>query len=267
MSILHDYEKFREKIGEEKYRQLETYMEFHPDVVLSDLLYNKEAWDDCMKWIEETPDYIKENEPVYLVIQNYKGICEHNFLGTKEEIPAHEARANVTYDIHICRSEGDLIRFLAGSFNDVERMREDEDWYYNFDRVLCGQRGLEIANLYADKSEQKILKKLMKNQGFYDGGRELTVGEGPRKVGFEILESIGTLEEYDTGWKKELNLISWNGLQPKYDIREWSPDHTQMTRGITLTLKQMETLCESMVKREKTRSETPEPSRESEFER
>ena len=267
MSILQDYEKFREEIGEEKYRQLETYMEFHPNVVLSDLLYNKEAWDACMKWIKKTPDYIKENEPIYLVIQNYKGICEHNFLGTKDEIPTHDVSANITYDIRICKSEGELISFLEGSFNDVGRLKEDEDWYYNYDRELCGQVGLEIANLYAEKSEEKVLKKLMKNHGFYNGGKVRDEEDKKRQIRYEILEPIGILQEYDTGWKKEVNIVSWNGNPPKYDIREWSADHTKMSKGITLTSEQMEKLCESMMKKERTSIESLDYSRKSEFER
>lgn len=51
---------------------------------------------------------------------------------------------------------------------------------------------------------------------------------------FEIKEKIGVLSESSKGWKKELNLVSWNGGAPKYDIREWSPDHEKMGKGITL---------------------------------
>ena len=52
---------------------------------------------------------------------------------------------------------------------------------------------------------------------------------------FEIKEEIGVLSESNKRWKKELNLISWNGGAPKYDIREWSPDHEKMGKGVTLT--------------------------------
>ncbi len=40
------------------------------------------------------------------------------------------------------------------------------------------------------------------------------------EVKFEIIESVGVLSESPKGWKKELNLISWNDKEPKYDIRE-----------------------------------------------
>lgn len=54
-------------------------------------------------------------------------------------------------------------------------------------------------------------------------------------IKFEITEHLGTLGENARGWSKEVNLVSWNGREPKYDIREWSPDHTRMGKGITLT--------------------------------
>ena len=56
------------------------------------------------------------------------------------------------------------------------------------------------------------------------------------EVKYEIKKEIGVLSENDkSGWKKELNVISWNGAAPKYDIRDWAPDHQKMGKGITLT--------------------------------
>ena len=51
----------------------------------------------------------------------------------------------------------------------------------------------------------------------------------------EIVKHIGVIREYPTGWKKELNLVSWNGGGVKYDIRDWDPLHEHMSRGVTLT--------------------------------
>ena len=51
----------------------------------------------------------------------------------------------------------------------------------------------------------------------------------------EIVEKIAVLSESSKGWTKELNLISWNDREPKYDIREWSPDHSKLGKGITLS--------------------------------
>ena len=59
--------------------------------------------------------------------------------------------------------------------------------------------------------------------------------EENRKVEFEIKAFLGVLTNRKDGWKKELNLVSWNGQNPpKFDIRDWSDDHTRMSRGITL---------------------------------
>lgn len=52
---------------------------------------------------------------------------------------------------------------------------------------------------------------------------------------YEILEEVAVLSENARGWHKELNLISWNGRPPKFDLREWAPDHEKMGKGITLT--------------------------------
>ena len=52
---------------------------------------------------------------------------------------------------------------------------------------------------------------------------------------YEIVKHIGVLSESSKGWTKELNVISWNGANPKYDIRDWAPDHEKMGKGITLT--------------------------------
>lgn len=61
-------------------------------------------------------------------------------------------------------------------------------------------------------------------------------------IKFDIIEEIGILSENSKGWKKELNLISWNGAAPKYDIRDWSPGHEKMGKGITLTKEEMFTI-------------------------
>lgn len=52
---------------------------------------------------------------------------------------------------------------------------------------------------------------------------------------YDIKETIGAISENSRGWSKELNLISWNDREPKYDIRDWAPDHEKMGKGITLT--------------------------------
>ena len=54
-------------------------------------------------------------------------------------------------------------------------------------------------------------------------------------IKYEIKEELGTLSENAKGWTKELNLISWNDAAPKYDIRDWAPEHEKMGKGITLT--------------------------------
>lgn len=55
------------------------------------------------------------------------------------------------------------------------------------------------------------------------------------EIKYEIKKEIGVISEGSRGWTKELNLVSWNGAAPKYDLRDWSPDHEKMGKGVTLT--------------------------------
>jgi len=61
-------------------------------------------------------------------------------------------------------------------------------------------------------------------------------------IKYEITRHIGVLSESAKGWKKELNLISWNDRDPKYDIREWAPEREKMGKGITLSMEEASNL-------------------------
>ena len=62
------------------------------------------------------------------------------------------------------------------------------------------------------------------------------------KFTYEIIETVAILSEGSNGWKKELNLISWNNREPKYDIRDWAPEHKKMGKGITLSKEELAAL-------------------------
>ena len=61
---------------------------------------------------------------------------------------------------------------------------------------------------------------------------------------YEIVKHIGVISAGTGGWTKELNLISWNGKDPKYDIRDWAPDKEKMGKGVTLTAEDAKSLLE-----------------------
>ena len=65
---------------------------------------------------------------------------------------------------------------------------------------------------------------------------------------FEIINQIGVISTSASGWNVELNRVSWNGNEPKYDVRPWSPDHTKMGKGITLSEEELVTLSELLTK-------------------
>ena len=57
----------------------------------------------------------------------------------------------------------------------------------------------------------------------------------PKEIKFDIIKEIGVLSESAKGWRKELNFVSWNEGEPKYDLRDWDPEHEKMGKGVTLT--------------------------------
>jgi hypothetical protein len=63
-------------------------------------------------------------------------------------------------------------------------------------------------------------------------------------ITFDIVKHYGVLSEETGGWKKEINLVSWNNRNPKIDIRDWAPGHEKMGKGITLTREEAEKLVE-----------------------
>lgn len=65
-------------------------------------------------------------------------------------------------------------------------------------------------------------------------------------IKYEIIKELAVLSEGSKGWQKELNLVSWNDREPKYDIREWAPDHSKMGKGVTLSTEEFEKLKEAL---------------------
>ncbi|MGL9867172.1 YdbC family protein [Enterococcus faecium] len=63
-----------------------------------------------------------------------------------------------------------------------------------------------------------------------------------QEFSYEIVEEIAILSENNKGWRKELNLVSWNDRPPKFDLRDWAPDHEKMGKGLTLTNEEFEQL-------------------------
>lgn len=61
---------------------------------------------------------------------------------------------------------------------------------------------------------------------------------------YEIVENIGILSESDKGWKKEINIVKWGDFSPKYDIRDWSEDHSRMGKGLTFSKEELTKLKE-----------------------
>jgi len=69
-----------------------------------------------------------------------------------------------------------------------------------------------------------------------------------QELKFEIINEIGTISTSASGWNLELNRVSWNGKEPKYDLRSWSPDHSKMGKGVTLSEEELIALADLLNK-------------------
>ena len=73
-------------------------------------------------------------------------------------------------------------------------------------------------------------------------------GQGMKEIQYEIVKEIAVLSASDRGYTKEINLISWNGKEPKYDIRSFSPNREKCGKGITLNADEAAALLEALQK-------------------
>ena len=69
-----------------------------------------------------------------------------------------------------------------------------------------------------------------------------------REIQYEIVKEIAVLSTGDSGYTKEINLISWNGKEPKYDIRSCSPNREKCGKGITLNADEAAALLKALQK-------------------
>ena len=69
-----------------------------------------------------------------------------------------------------------------------------------------------------------------------------------KEIQYEIVKEIAVLSKGDSGYTKEINLISWNGREPKYDIRSFSPNREKCGKGITLNADEAAALLEALQK-------------------
>lgn len=61
------------------------------------------------------------------------------------------------------------------------------------------------------------------------------------ELNYKIIRNLFRLKSSNK-FHKELNLISWDGREPVYDLRGWNEDRTQMTKGVTFTASEYEEL-------------------------
>jgi len=68
-----------------------------------------------------------------------------------------------------------------------------------------------------------------------------------KEINYEVIEECGTVAERNGGYELKLRYISWNGKDPRYDLRPWKVDDEgkeTCNKGITLTGEELEALGE-----------------------
>lgn len=98
-----------------------------------------------------------------------------------------------------------------------------------------------MTSEYARTTEASPVAVNESRAGYRNDGEEIL---------YEIRECVGILRKSNTGWTRELNVISWNGGTPKFDIREWDPLHEKMTKGITFTKAEAIQICKWLTARD-----------------
>ncbi len=65
-------------------------------------------------------------------------------------------------------------------------------------------------------------------------------------ITFVINQSIAVLRTSPAGWTRELNVVTWNDNDPKFDIRDWNPDHTKYGKGLSFTAEELKALSDAV---------------------
>ena len=113
------------------------------------------------------------------------------------------------------------------------------------DNNLKEEYDRNLNRFYKEQERKQSEKKAQNTSGTTEekadrtGKKTERAASGIKKtqngITFEILRTIGTISTSNRGWSKEINIVSWNGRQGKYDIRDWAPDYEKMGKGVTLT--------------------------------
>ncbi len=101
----------------------------------------------------------------------------------------------------------------------------------------------KVAEYYIGEHQEKPKKK--ESNPKKEAQKQMKKEAEPKVIkgeNYEIQKQFGVLSESSKGWQKEVNLVAWYGKEAKYDIRDWSPEHDKMGKGVSLSLDEMRQL-------------------------
>lgn len=68
------------------------------------------------------------------------------------------------------------------------------------------------------------------------------------QITYRVEKEVGVLSEDKRGWRKELNMVSWNEDKPRHEIRCWAPDHSRMGKGLAFTCEELAALANILIR-------------------
>lgn len=66
---------------------------------------------------------------------------------------------------------------------------------------------------------------------------------GESGITYKVEHKEGIISRMSNGWQKELNKVSWNDGEAKFEIRSWSKDHQRMGKGVSFTEEELVSLA------------------------
>lgn len=129
------------------------------------------------------------------------------------------------------------------SWNEAPAKFDIRDWNEDHTRMSSGITLTEDeAKLLSDILITAVARKEWKVKE-----RNESACRNTTEIPFEIERHFGVIGEPTKGWRKEVNLVSWNNRPAKIDIRDWDESYTHMSRGVTLTREEAERLSDILL--------------------
>ena len=230
--IMRDYDAFIGALSEDEKLGFKTLFEGTNSQILTEMISAKES-DELYHIITSRSEnlmyYLNRWDSATAISQNYS-YSTYRGSNIKLQITLTPDQTIVLPKFSTVATSGDMDLIIT---KDVELTQGVSTTFVAYVGTVKEQE------LVADTEDLLVFRFTNSNisEQITDKGESIMA-----ELKYEIVETLGSLGENSRGWNKEVNLISWNDREPKYDIRDWAPDHSRMGKGVTLSADEMAAL-------------------------